>query len=617
MRICLKDSKRSLGVASLIASLLFPAMAMAQNNYQGNTLNFTNVTSSRINQTVDEGTLNEKEVEYGDIDNDGDYDVVIAVAQSDFGRRKNKIYINNGGVFDEVSGTAIMPEFSLTSTTRNAFLRDFDNDGWLDIITVNDSNVGDDTPQSPGTTKLYINKHPNGVFSHFENQTSQLDGITGAACSAVAFDFDQNGLCDLYMANYPFTSQDDMALNGINGDAAGIFTQVTGSHVRQETDYAVDVNAGDMNGDGKLDLLVASIGDPNFILYNDNQGDGSGVGDFSYAGNRNRTQFGNTNWEGAMDPADFDGDGKVDFLFINKGGFSSNGADVIMLNNGNDFNQKATFVEYNLHPDVDGETKKATIVDLDDDGKLDIILMADDRRPYIYRNVSTPGNPKFVEWTPGAIQGGSGGGPLIGWHANAFDPDGDARKDIMMGAFIDDHLFKNVPATAYQEADLTNGALPTFQNSDAISVVGRARKSEIETYTASGISSGSNVSVVLRSYSNVALTVKDSNGQVIASSDEGLFHVTEAVQFDAPGGDLTFEVEMIQLSGDGNNDGRINFQDARMVRSCFLSSSPACLVFDLNGSGRVTLQDSATFRSVFQFGPASAEYVIEFNSRSN
>ena len=49
------------------------------------TLNFQNVTSSRINQTVAEFASNEKEVDFGDFDNDGDLDVVIAVAHSDFG----------------------------------------------------------------------------------------------------------------------------------------------------------------------------------------------------------------------------------------------------------------------------------------------------------------------------------------------------------------------------------------------------------------------------------------------------------------------------------------------------------------------------------------------------
>ena len=47
--------------------------------------------------TITEAANNEKQVEVGDFDEDGDLDVVIAVAQSDFGARRNKLYRNDGG----------------------------------------------------------------------------------------------------------------------------------------------------------------------------------------------------------------------------------------------------------------------------------------------------------------------------------------------------------------------------------------------------------------------------------------------------------------------------------------------------------------------------------------
>ncbi len=123
------------------------------------TLNFQNVTSSRINQTVPETVSNEKEVEFGDFDNDGDLDVVIAIAHSDFGQRRNKLYRNDDGVFNEVSGEPAIPGFSGTTVSRNAFFRDYDGDGWLDIIIVNYGNSG--------RSKLYLNRHQDDRFSHF------------------------------------------------------------------------------------------------------------------------------------------------------------------------------------------------------------------------------------------------------------------------------------------------------------------------------------------------------------------------------------------------------------------------------------------------------------------
>ncbi|MEE8460334.1 MAG: VCBS repeat-containing protein, partial [Phycisphaerales bacterium] len=84
----------------------------------GGTLNYRNVTSAQVHPTVGETTNNEKEVEFGDFDNDGDLDVVIAVAYSDFGTRRNKLYRNDDGHFNEVSGNTIIPGFSILDVTR-------------------------------------------------------------------------------------------------------------------------------------------------------------------------------------------------------------------------------------------------------------------------------------------------------------------------------------------------------------------------------------------------------------------------------------------------------------------------------------------------------------------
>lgn len=129
-----------------------------------NTLNFTNVTGARVNQMVPETTNNEKEVDFGDFDHDGDLDVLVGVGFSDFGQRRNKLYRNDNGTFNEVSGAPVIAGFSNDDTTRNAFFRDVDNDGWLDIYITNDSNSGNDDRRD----RIHINVHPGGVFSNFD-----------------------------------------------------------------------------------------------------------------------------------------------------------------------------------------------------------------------------------------------------------------------------------------------------------------------------------------------------------------------------------------------------------------------------------------------------------------
>jgi hypothetical protein len=179
------------------------------------TMNFQNITATHIDQAVPESPNNEKEVEFGDIDNDGDLDVVVANAFSDFGTKLNKLYRNDGGVFNEISGVPVIPGFNSPDVSRNAFLRDYNGDGWLDIIIVNDANTSGDG----GRTKIYINQHPGGVFSHFtEEGLARLGSDTGgAACGAVSADVDNDGDHDLYVGNYPGPSQDTMYLNNGNG----------------------------------------------------------------------------------------------------------------------------------------------------------------------------------------------------------------------------------------------------------------------------------------------------------------------------------------------------------------------------------------------------------------
>lgn len=93
------------------------------------TLNFRDVTGVRVVSTTAEITGNEKFVDFGDFDLDGDLDVVIGNSFSDFGARRNKLYRNDGGTLIEITDTPVFPDVVLNRVTRAAFLRDFTRDG--------------------------------------------------------------------------------------------------------------------------------------------------------------------------------------------------------------------------------------------------------------------------------------------------------------------------------------------------------------------------------------------------------------------------------------------------------------------------------------------------------
>ncbi len=572
------------------------------------TLDFADLTATNVVQNVAESFNNEKRIEFGDYDNDGDQDIVIAVAIGAFGQRRNKLYRNDDGVMVEVSGAPVISGFSSTDVSRNAFFRDFDLDGFLDIIVVNDSNAGDGSNNSPGKTKYFRNV--NGTM--FVNESERLSNQTGAACGGAAADFDQNGYCDLLMCNYPFSSQDSLGLNNINGSGAGQFTVVTNTHFAAESNYGVNSEVADMNGDGKIDVLTGNLSDPDFIYYNDNNGAGSGVGDFRYAGAGAATSFTPAGALGyqSLVPADFNGDGMMDFYYSN---MNSSRADAIYINTGNDSDNKAVFNVQLMPSSVNGETTKVACPDLDGDGRPDLVVMSEDRRPYIFRNTSSNGAVNFIEWTPPVISN-----VHEGWHADAVDLVGDSKKDLFIGAQNDDFLLENRNSLTFDTNSFMGGALPTFHGLYPIAVTGRVAGGEIEQVTSLDVPTGGNVSILLRSTDDLRLEVSGSNDEV---SDQKGKNVDEFLNFVAGGGAMIVQIineSAPKFLGDANGDGTLDLLDVAPFVGLVVGGefNP---VADFNGDGDVSLLDVAGFVAELSSGGKpqllETDFVIEFTSR--
>ena len=607
---------KSISMLVVVSAVVFCLASSGQARLPG-TLNFENITDTNVVQTVPEaGSGQEKEVEFGDFDNDGDLDVVIGNAFSDFGTRKNKLYRNDDGVMLEISATGAIPGFTSDDVTRNAFFRDYNQDGWLDIIIINDNNTGGDA----GRTKVYINKQVAGVFSFFKEEGNDRlgPGTGGAACSGVSFDIDGVNGPDLYVGNYPGPSQDTMYFN----DGNGFFTEVTSTHVPADGDYTVDVAAADMNGDGQMDLLISNWS-PNYVYYNDNEGAGSGLGDFRYSSSGDIDNLGTAGQtENAMEPADFDGDGLVDIYWSNRTSIT----DKILQNMGNDANNMATYSEVFLPDHVsDFKSVKATVVDLNHDGKIDVFVMGDNTRPSVLRNISWDGNIEFVDWTPApAFPNGSS---LRGWHAAAFRIDDDEWEDIFLGGWNDDHMFRNVDSSEFEETDLAvvDGKiqLPAVYNLDPVAVSGTAAVGEPDTYELSGLGSGF-ISAVLNGADNLQLEVYHTDGSLILKVDHGTFGIEEASQFDSDGVG-TIRVVVLESAGgtcegDANGDGVVDPLDSGFVLARFGcpvgTGDESCDAADQNGDGAVDPLDVGFVLA--RFGPCEGglgSYILEILAR--
>jgi hypothetical protein len=195
---------------------------------------------------------------FGDLDGDGDPDLyVTAVASPRF-----YLFVNDGaGRFAEdavARGAAL--DTGYTHLGYGVELGDFDNDGWLDVHTSEWGTpvLGQLQPGHPGHTRLLRNRgaaHP----GHFDDVTEAagvaISRYEGWSFASALRDLDGDGHLDLAIASDFGTSvlfwNDGDGTFSEGGAAAGVGTDENG----------MGSTFGDADGDGDLDWFVTSIYD--------------------------------------------------------------------------------------------------------------------------------------------------------------------------------------------------------------------------------------------------------------------------------------------------------------------------------------------------------------------
>jgi Ca2+-binding RTX toxin-like protein len=195
---------------------------------------------------------------------------------------------------------------------------DLNGDGRLDLVT---ANIGGDpfaVPTPPGTVSVLLG-NGGGTFS------AATPYLTGSVLpfSVALGDLNGDGRLDLAVANYGhLLPGGDGTISVFLGEGDGTFSAATQYPTLDTPSAPQSVAIGDLNGDGKLDLAVASASNRISVLL------GNGDGSFL---TQSPLSFSGIDNPGSVAIADLNGDGLLDLAVANFGVPPNNAGAVSVL----------------------------------------------------------------------------------------------------------------------------------------------------------------------------------------------------------------------------------------------------------------------------------------------